>query len=100
MKDTDLNGIYLGAVEKDNGYDVKVYLINISDKPKILQLLQGSFQGDEDGLLDLGHSPYKEIIVPANGYIQIDHMDDPGQLDFTTYYNTWFPAFNATALID
>lgn len=38
-------------------------------------------------MLDLGHSQYKEIIVPANDFIQIDSMDDAGQLDFTTYYN-------------
>jgi len=83
---TDLTGIYLGAVEKNKGWDVKVYVINISEEPKSIEILQGSFQGDTDGLLDLGHSPYKEITIPAKGFFQIDHMDDAGQLDFTTYY--------------
>ena len=36
---------------------------------------------------DLGKSPYKQITIPAKGFLQIDHMDDAGQLDFTTYYN-------------
>lgn len=87
MEKTDLESIYLGAVEKDNGWDVKVYVINTSDTPKDLQLLQGSFQGDTDSLIDLGGSKYKQITIPAKGFIEIDHMDDAGQLDFTTYYN-------------
>lgn len=84
---TDLENIFLGVINNDNGYDVKVYIINIFEEPKKIQLLQGSFQGNEDELLDLGHSPYKELLIPANGYLQIDHMKDPGELDFTTYYN-------------
>ncbi len=87
MEKTDIEDIYLGAVEKDKGWDVKVYIINTSDVSKELQLLQGSFQGDTDSLLDLGKSPYKQITIPAKGFLQIDHMDDAGQLDFTTYYN-------------
>ena len=87
MTETDLKDIYLGAVEKNGGWDVKVYLINTSNKPQILKLMQGSFQGDTDGFLDLGHSDYKKMLIPAKGYLQIDHMDDAGQLDFTTYYN-------------
>lgn len=87
MVETNLENIYLGAVETKGGWDVKVYIINTSDEPKTLLLLQGSFQGDTDGLLDLGHSPYKQIVIPAKESLQIDHMDDAGQLDFTTYYN-------------
>jgi len=87
MVKTDLKDIYLGAVEKDGGWDVKVYLINTGDKERTVQLLQGSFDGTGDVLLDLGHSTYKKIIIPAKGSVQIDHMDDAGQLDFTTYYN-------------
>lgn len=85
--ETDLNGLYLGALNHDNGWDVKVYLINISDQSIGVKLLQGSFQGDEDTLIDLGHSKHRALIIPAKGYVEIDHMDDPGQLDFTTYYN-------------
>jgi hypothetical protein len=83
---TDLSEIFLGAIEKNNCSDVKVYLLNTSTTPKTLLLLQGSFQGDVDGLMNLGSSPYKEITVPAMGFVQIDHMDDAGQLDFTTHY--------------
>jgi len=87
MIKTDLKNIYLGVINKENGYNVKVYIINDFEKVKTIQLLQGSFQGDNDNFFDLGHSPYKEINIPAKGYFQIDYMDDPGQLDFTTYYN-------------
>ncbi len=87
MIKTDLKDIYLGAVEKDGGWDVKVYLINTGDKERTVQLLQGSFDGTGDALINLGHSSYKKIIIPAKGSVQIDHMDDAGQLDFTTYYN-------------
>ena len=86
-KETDLKGIYLGAVEKDGGWNVKVYIINTSDESKELELLQGSFNGNADELMDLGHSPYKGVTIPAKSYVEIDHMDDPGELDFTTYYN-------------
>ena len=54
MEKTDIEDIYLGAVEKDKGWDVKVYIINTSDVSKELQLLQGSFQGDTDSLLVSG----------------------------------------------
>ncbi len=87
MTDTDIKDIYLGAIEKNGGWDVRVYIINTSNENKTVQLLQGSFQGGEEGVLDLGHSRYKEIEVPQKGYVEIDHMDDAGQLDFTTYYN-------------
>lgn len=86
MIKTDLKNIYLGVVNKENSYDVKVYIINDSEDVKIIKLLQGSFQGDNDNFSDLGHSSYKEIKIPSKGYFQIDYMDDPGQLDFTTYY--------------
>lgn len=87
LTETDLKDIYLGAVEKSSGWDVKVYIINTSNEIKTLQLLQGSFDGNSDTVLDLGHSSYKEITIPAKTAIQIDHMDDAGELDFTTYYN-------------
>lgn len=90
MVESDLKDIYLGAVETDNLNDVRVYIINISDEPKTVQLLQGSFDGDDDGLLDLGHSPYKDLIIPAKGFVEIDHMEDGGELDFTTHYNIRF----------
>lgn len=89
MKDTDLKNVYLAAFEKENSQelDVDVCIVNLSDEPLTLQLLQGSFEGDSDGLFDLGHSNYKTITVPAKGFRKIDHFDDDGQLDFTTYYN-------------
>lgn len=86
-KETDIKDIYLGAVEKDGGWNVKVYIVNTSHESKELQLLQGSFNGNADAVMDLGHSPYKAITIPAKSYVEIDHMDDPGELDFTTYYN-------------
>lgn len=88
MPKTDLPCIYLGAVEKKGkDFDVRVYLINISNEDKIVYLMQGSFQGDEDGLVDLGHSKYKEIKIQAKGFTEIDHMRDMGEMDFTTFYN-------------
>jgi hypothetical protein len=87
MQETDLKDIYLGAVEKNNLNDVCVYIINTSNESKIIKLLQSSVQGDTEGLLDLGKSSYEDVLIPANGFIKIDHMDDGGQLDFTTSYN-------------
>lgn len=87
-----LKNLYLGAIkgvaEKDGRRepDLRVYLINTSDEVKTLELVQSSFQGDSDGILDLGHSRNKEINIPAKGFVQIDRMNDEGQLDFTTAY--------------
>ena len=86
MKPTDLKDIYLGAVEKDYGSDVKVYLINTSDEPQTVLLSQGAHAGDLDGVMDLGQSKYRKIVIPARGSTQIDHMDDAGQLEFMTTY--------------
>jgi hypothetical protein len=88
MNTTDLENIYLVAFEKENPkeLDIDVCLINLSDKPQVLQIMQGSFEGDMDGVLDLGHSKYKTITIPAMGFQKIDHFDDEGQLDFTTSY--------------
>jgi len=86
--ETDLPHVYLGAVEKKgNVFDVRVYLINVSDEKKVVYLMQGSFDGTGDKLIDLGHSKYKEIKIPAKGFVEIDHMGDMGELDFTTFYN-------------
>lgn len=89
MVTTDLKNIYLGAVENNGDiWSVKVYLTNTSGKPKTVQQLQGSFAADIfEPVMDLGHSPYKEITIPAKAFIQIDQMNDWGELDFTTYYN-------------
>lgn len=88
MKTTDLPYIYLGAVKKEGDiFDMRVYLINISSEDKNAYLMQGSFDGGGDELIDLGHSKYKEIKIPAKGFIEIDHMRDMGELDFTTFYN-------------
>ncbi|HEY6983121.1 hypothetical protein [Reyranella sp.] len=60
---------------------------SLSDEPLTLQLLQGSFEGDSDGLFDLRHSNQKTITVQAKGFRKIDHFDDDGLLYLTTYYN-------------
>ena len=88
MKNTDVENLYLAAFKKENPkeLDIDVCLINLSDKPQVLQVMQGSFEGDTDGLLDLGHSRYTTITIPAMGFQKIDHFDDGGQLDFTTWY--------------
>ncbi|MDO8559062.1 MAG: hypothetical protein Q7R84_01905, partial [bacterium] len=85
---TDLPYIYLGAIEKEGDvFDVRVYLINIANEDKVVYLMQGSFDGAGDELINLGHSKYKEIKIPAKGFIEIDHMSDMGEMDFTTFYN-------------
>lgn len=88
VKTTELTDIYLGAVQKEgNIFDVRVYLVNISDEDRNVCIMQGSFDGSGDVLIDLGHSSYKEIKIPGKGFIEIDRMSDMGELDFTTYYN-------------
>ncbi|MBS0523985.1 MAG: hypothetical protein JSS04_10140 [Proteobacteria bacterium] len=88
MNNTDDRHLYLAAFEKENPaeLDIDVCLLNLSDKSQVVQVMQGSFQGDDDGVLDLGHSRYKTIALPAMGFERIDHFDDGGQLDFTTWY--------------
>jgi hypothetical protein len=85
---TDLENIYLAAYEKDNDkeLDVDVCLLNLSDRPQVVEVMQGSYEGDIDSFMDLGHSNYKTITLPAKGFQKIDHFDDEGQLDFTTWY--------------
>jgi hypothetical protein len=90
LPETDLEGIYLAAFERDNPnarLDLDVYILNLSDSPRTLELCQASFQGDLDGLLDLGHSRYKTVVIQPKAFLKIDHFDDDGQLDFTTAYN-------------
>jgi hypothetical protein len=84
----DLENIYLAAYEKENDkeLDVDVCLLNLSERPQVVEVMQGSYEADIDGFMDLGHSNYKTIILPAKGFQKIDHFDDEGQLDFTTWY--------------
>lgn len=88
MNNTDVENLYLAGFEKENPkeLDIDVCLINLSDKPQVVQVMQGSFQGDDDGILDLGHSRYKTITIAPMNFEKIDHFDDEGQLDFTTWY--------------
>jgi hypothetical protein len=98
----------LAAFEKENPaeLDIDVCLISLSDKPQVMQAMQGSFQGDDDGILDLGHSRYKTITIPPMGFQKIDHFDDEGQLDFTTWYtikvgdNEYFDQINGWSFRD
>jgi hypothetical protein len=86
---TDLESLYLAAYEKanDKQLDVDVCLLNLSDRPQVVEVMQGSYEADTDSFMDLGHSDYKTITRPPKGYHKIDHFDDEGQLDFTTWYS-------------
>jgi hypothetical protein len=53
---------------------------------QVVEVMQGSYEADIDSFMDLGHSNYKTITLPAKGFQKIDHFDDEGQLDFTTWY--------------
>ena len=88
MVKADLEHIYLAAYERENDkeLDVDVCLLNLSERPQVVEVMQGSYEGDTDGVMDLGHSKYKTIALPAKGFQRIDHFDDEGQLDFTTWY--------------
>lgn len=85
-----LKDIFLGAIEEKKDWNVKVYMINVSDKPMTFEVMQGSIYGDDDSLMDLGHSDYRKLTIPSKGYVQIDQMNDPGELDFLTYYDVKF----------
>ena len=85
---SDLENIYLAAYEKENDkeLDLDVCLLNLSDRAQVVEVMQGSYEADIDSFMDLGHSNYKTITLPAKGFQKIDHFDDEGQLDFTTWY--------------
>ena len=88
MVKADLEHIYLAAYERENDkeLDVDVCLLNLSERPQVVEVMQGSYEADTDGVMDLGHSKYRTISLPAKGFQRIDHFDDEGQLDFTTWY--------------
>ena len=80
------DNLYLAAIDRNKGWDVSVYVVNTSKESQTISIKQTSFMGDTDNLLELPGSDYKQILVPGESYFQIDHMDDAGQLDFTTAY--------------
>ncbi len=88
MVTTDLENIYLAAYEKENDkeLDVDVCLLNLSERPQTVKVMQGSYEADIDSFMDLGHSDHKTITLPPKGFQKIDHFDDEGQLDLTTWY--------------
>jgi hypothetical protein len=103
MPKTNLKGVYLAVFENENSQaldDINVCIINLSDKPQPLMHSQGSFQGDMDGILDLGHSRDKKLTIPANGSAKIDHFSDAGELDFTTCYTVKVGRREFSACID
>ncbi|WIM10075.1 hypothetical protein [Enhydrobacter sp.] len=89
MDHTDLPNVFLGAFENENSreLDIDICIVNLGDEPLTLGMCSGSFAGDMDGLMELGHSRYRQIVVPARGTTKVDHFSDEGELDFTTFYN-------------
>src|SRR5690242_10017509 len=103
---SDLADVYLAAFENENSkeLDVDVCILKLSIEPRLLELVLAAFQGDSDGIFDLGHSRCKTILIPPMGFQKIDHFGDVGQLDFTTAYNIkvggaeYFDQINARSL--
>lgn len=83
------NNLFLAAIEKDQkeSWRLEVYLVNQTNHQYKVKIKQGSFSGDEDGLLDLGLGMKEDFVLKSKSFYMIDKMTDSGELDFSTYYH-------------
>ena len=83
------NRLFLAAIEEGKGeaWHIDVYLVNPTSQAFEVALIGSSFQGDIDGLVDLGSSKEKKLILIPKSSVQIDKFTDGGELDFTTTYH-------------
>lgn len=86
----DYKDVFAAIVQgsEDGSFRVTIHLVNPTDKKYKVYMNTGAFQGDMDGgLLNLGwRKLFPEVLQPHSSMV-IDRMDDPGELDFMSYYN-------------
>jgi hypothetical protein len=83
------NDLLLAIVDRGTREEflMEIYLVNPTSDDLMVSQTYGSFDGTGDVFMDLGYSNKGWFALPSQGHQLIDKFTDPGQLDFSTFYN-------------